>query len=194
MYLEDDTIERTLETLGRVLEARGRTYEIVVVGGSALLLLGIIHRPTKDLDVIALVSHGQYISAEPLPPGLIEAASDVAEDLGLARDWLNSGPTAQLQTGLPEGFHERVDPRTYRTLVVHVASRIDQIFLKMFAVVDQWPSKGKHVDDLRRLAPSRPELLQAARWVRGQDVGPQFPGLVTAVLQAFGVDDADANG
>src|SRR2546423_15112912 len=112
--LEENSIERALATLGALLEERGIGYEIVVVGGSALLLLGLIHRPTKDLDVLALVDQGNYVPAQPLPAGLAQAASDVAEELGLAPDWLTSGPTSQLERGLPEGFRERVATLTYR--------------------------------------------------------------------------------
>ncbi len=186
--MEEDAIEQALEQLGLLLEDQGAAYEIVVVGGSALLLLGIIHRPTKDLDVLALVRDGVYISARPLPVELVEAVRDVAGQLGLAEDWLNGGPTAQLQTGLPEGFRERVETRIYRTLVVHVASRLDHIYLKLYAAVDH-SGQGKHADDLRRLAPTPSELLDAARWVRGQDIGPTFPRLVAETLRLFGVED-----
>jgi len=186
--MEEDAIEQALEQLGLLLEDQGAAYEIVVVGGSALLLLGIIHRPTKDLDVLALVRDGVYVAAQPLPIELEEAVRDVAGQLGLAEDWLNGGPTAQLQSGLPEGFYERVETRTYRTLVVHVASRLDHIYLKLHATVDH-ANKGKHADDLRRLAPTRRELLDAARWVRDQDIGPTFPQLVADTLEIFGVED-----
>ena len=186
--MEEDTLEQALELLGRLLEERGFGYEIVVVGGSALLLLGIINRPTKDLDVLALVHDGHYSSAQPLPSGLEEAALDVGRELGLAADWLNGGPTAQIKTGLPEGFHTRVETRTYRTLVVDVASRLDHIYLKLFAAVDHH-GKGKHADDLRRLAPSRRELLAAAAWVRDQDISPVWPDMVADTLRIFGVED-----
>jgi len=185
--MEADAVEQALELLGAVLEQRGSGYDIVVVGGSALLLLGIIHRPTKDLDVLALIQDGHYVTAQPLPVGLEQAARDVALELGLAPDWLNGGPTAQLHSGLPEGFHTRVETRSYRTLTVHIASRLDQIYLKLSAAVDL--GRGKHTDDLRRLAPTQQELRDAATWVRGQDIGPVFPRLVAATLKAFGVED-----
>jgi len=186
--MEQDAIEQALELLGSLLEERGFGYEIVVIGGSALLLLGIIRRSTKDLDVLALVIHGEYASAQPLPIELEKAARDVAKELGLALDWLNSGPTAQLQSGLPPGFRTRVETLIYRTLVVHVAGRLDHIYLKLYAAVDHL-GKGKHADDLRRLAPTRQELLEAADWVRGQDIGPTFPDMVADTLRIFGVED-----
>jgi hypothetical protein len=45
-------LEEALETLGAVLEGRGWSSGILVAGGSSLLLLGLITRPTADLDVI----------------------------------------------------------------------------------------------------------------------------------------------
>jgi hypothetical protein len=186
--MEEDAIEQALELLGSLLEERGFGCEIVVIGGSALLLLDIIHRPTKDLDVLAVVRDGAYTSAQPLPIELEEAAGDVARELGLASDWLNGGPTSQLEHGgLPAGFHARVETRIYRALVVHVASRIDHIYLKLYAAVDA-NGRGKHADDLRRLAPTRQELLQAAEWVRAQDIGPEFPRMVADTLRIFGVE------
>ena len=190
--MEQDNIERALELLGSLLEARGFGCEIVVIGGSALLLLDMIHRPTKDLDVLAVVRNGEYSSAQPLPTELEEAARDVAVNLSLAPDWLNGGPTSQLQDGgLPDGFAERVETRTYHTLVVHIASRLDHIYLKLYAAVDH-NGRGKHADDLRRLAPTRQELLDAADWVRGQDTGPEFPRMVADTLKAFGIEDDEA--
>jgi hypothetical protein len=189
--MEEEAIQQALELLGSLIEQRGLGYEIVVIGGSALLLLGIIQRPTKDLDVLAVVVHGEYASAQPLPIELEKAVRDVAKELGLASDWLNSGPTAQLQSGLPPGFRERVETLTFHTLVVHVAGRLDHIYLKLYAAVDHL-GKGKHADDLRRLAPTRQELLAAAAWVRDQDIGPTFPEMVADTLRIFGVKDNEA--
>ena len=51
---------------------------------------------------------------------------------------MNPGATDLLKWGLPEAFMSRVVTRYYRTtLVVHFASRFDQIHFKLFAMVDQ---------------------------------------------------------
>lgn len=99
-------IEQALSTLGELLESRGVACEIVVVGGGALQLLGLITRPTKDLDVVALVRDGRLEGADPFPPDLARARDDVANALGLPRDWLNPGPSDLLTHGLPEGFDD----------------------------------------------------------------------------------------
>lgn len=49
----DADLEEALHALGQVLLARGEAYDVVVIGGGALLLLGLVARPTKDLDAVA---------------------------------------------------------------------------------------------------------------------------------------------
>jgi hypothetical protein len=51
-----------------------------VVGGSALLALGLISRATRDVDVLAIVDGEELTSAQPLPAALVGAAQTVARD------------------------------------------------------------------------------------------------------------------
>jgi hypothetical protein len=44
--------DQILNALGEQLAARGAPYTLAVVGGSALLALGLISRPTRDVDVL----------------------------------------------------------------------------------------------------------------------------------------------
>jgi uncharacterized nucleotidyltransferase DUF6036 len=46
-----------LAALGQLLAERGLRYELLAIGGGALQLLGLITRPTRDIDVVALVEH-----------------------------------------------------------------------------------------------------------------------------------------
>ena len=68
-------------------------HELVIVGGSALVALEIVSRPTQDVDVLALRSGNDLLSAEPLPSDLVAAAHRVGEDFRAPSDWLNAGPT-----------------------------------------------------------------------------------------------------
>jgi hypothetical protein len=81
-------LHEALETLGAVLESRQLSSRILVAGGSSLLLLGLIDRPTADLDVIGLASSDRYVKAETIPAPLAEAARDVGLALGLPENWL----------------------------------------------------------------------------------------------------------
>jgi hypothetical protein len=183
-------LEQALQTLGAVLRQRGLSFEAVAIGGSSLMLLGLINRPTRDLDLAALVWQGKYVKADPLPADLAEAARDVANALGLPANWLNAGPTSLVDTGFPEGFASRVEVRRYGGLSLNIASRYDQIFLKLYAAADQWPG-SKHADDLRRLEPTRAELIAAARWTISQDPSAGFQHLLGNALRELGVNDAD---
>jgi len=183
-------IEKALVTLGELLESRGVACEIIVIGGGAMRLLGLINRPTKDIDVVAVMQDGKLESAEPFPPDLARARDDVAVSLGIPNDWLNPGPTMLVDYGLPSGFEGRLSKRQYGGLTMNIAGRLDHVFFKFYATVDQWP-RSRHEEDLHKLTPTREELLAAARWAREQDPSPEFRDGTLTVLQAFGVEEDD---
>ncbi|HEU5390265.1 MAG TPA: hypothetical protein VFV73_30635 [Streptosporangiaceae bacterium] len=190
MEITDETIGLLLGALGDQLQALGSHIELVVIGGSALTALGLVRRATRDVDVLAIADNGELHLAEPLPQPLLTARSAVAADFGLAKNWLNPGPTDLLKWGLPKGFMSRVVTRSYGpALVVHYASRLDQIHFKLFAMVDQ--SGGRHETDLRALSPTPGELAAAARWSITQDPSPGYRSVLVDALHVLGVDDAD---
>jgi len=63
-----------LHALADQLAAHGERYTLAVVGGSALLALGLVSRATKDVDVLAIVEDRGLVSAQPLPAALLDAA------------------------------------------------------------------------------------------------------------------------
>lgn len=178
-----------LDALGDQLSVVEARYEIVVVGGSALLALGLVTRTTRDVDLVAL-RDGQGLSpVDPLPEALDVARARVARDFQLPADWLNPGPAALLTFGLPDGFMTRAHRREHGpALTAWYASRFDQIHLKLYATVDQ--GLGKHESDLRALQPTETELLAAARWSRTHDPSEGYRVVLGQVLGTFGVDDA----
>jgi hypothetical protein len=177
-----------LSALGEQLAVKKEYFTIAVVGGSALLALGLVSRATRDVDVLAIVDGEKLISAQPLPAALAGAAQTVARDFGLSEDWLNPGPTSLLDLGLPEGFFERALHRHYGAgLEVLFASRVDQIHLKLYATVDH--GAGKHLNDLQALAPTERELLDAASWSQTHDPSDGYRSVLARVLRHFGIDD-----
>lgn len=190
MDIDRALLDQALETLGEVLEDRGLAYDLVVVGGSSLLLLGLVSRPTRDLDALALVENGEYVSADPFPSPLESAIASVGLALGLSDDWLNSGPTELLRFGLPDGFRDRVDIRRYGGLTVRVAERFDQVCFKLYATVDQGLG-SKHAADLRALRPTDNELIAAGRWSRTHDPSDGYRRVLTEILAEMGVSGAD---
>ncbi|MHB8329213.1 MAG: DUF6036 family nucleotidyltransferase, partial [Acidimicrobiales bacterium] len=163
MQFQLEALEEALRSLGAVLEQRRTPYSLLVVGGSSLLLLRLIDRPTGDLDVIGLAENGHYRKVESLPEPLATAAEQVGRALDLADNWLNTGPASLMDFGLPPGWEERVEVRQYGGLEIHLPSRFDQVCFKLYAAVDRGPN-DKHFRDLTELHPTSDELKRAARW------------------------------
>jgi hypothetical protein len=183
-------LDELLVALAERIALAGDSHELVVVGGAGLLAVGAISRTTKDVDVVARIEDGSLLKAAPLPAGLVKARDEVAADFLVSEDWLNAGPADLVDFGLPDGFMDRVQTQIVgEALTVHFASRLDQIHFKLYALVDQ--GLGKHDQDLRALAPTRDELVQAARWTRTHDPSPGFRKMLERALRYLEVEDAD---
>lgn len=189
--LDQGSLSDALAAVGELLADRGHQIEVVAIGGGSLLLLGLIERSTKDLDLVGLILGDQLVKPVPLPPALAEAAADIGRLMQLSPGWLNAGPASMLDLGLPAGFLERTVRRDFGGLVVRLASRFDQICFKLYAAVDDSP-RGKHFADLRQLAPSADELRRAAAWTITHDPSERFRQILEQVLAALGVEPGDA--
>lgn len=194
MELTQEVLDRVLSALGEQLSASETAgHELVVVGGSALLALGYVNRPTRDVDILAYIQKGTLHSASPLPEALENAKDRVARDFGLDLNWLNPGPTDLLQLGLPDGLLDRVTTRKYGSaLTIHFIGRLDQIHFKLYAMVDH--AGGRHEADLRAIQPTRDELVAAARWSTTHDPSSGFRLMLVQALEQLGVEDVDFDG
>lgn len=181
-------LRRALRLVGELLEARRYRVEVVIIGGSAMLLGGLNSRPTRDVDIVAFVVDGSLTKPARVPDPLARAAAATALELGLEPGWLNIGPTDLLDAGMPNGFFERCTMERFGGLTAFVADRYDLIHFKTFAAVDQGPT-SKHYADLRELSPSHGELSSAARWCRIQDPSDAFAGELAELLATFGITD-----
>lgn len=111
-------VERALTALGEWLEQEGgEPLGVVILGGTALILHGIVERGTSDVDLLALADpvHRDHDASptirppDPLPRRLRDGIRRIARDFQLPEDWMNVGPAAQWETGLPEGLVERLE-------------------------------------------------------------------------------------
>jgi hypothetical protein len=187
--ISSNTLNVALSALGAFLEeAKAEPESFVLIGGSALLALGLISRTTRDADIMAGVDLREgLVDPRPMSDALRSAAHRVAREYDLDENWLNTGPADQVFAGLPEGFLERLTPREFGPrLTIHLPDRYDLIHLKLFAAVDQ--GMGRHVTDLAALTPTDPELLAAAHWVLTQDAGEVFPAIVRDALKQMGYE------
>jgi len=189
-------IEIALIRVGDQLAFAGERFAIVIVGGAALNLLGIVERATSDVDILAFATGASeqlertlLEPPESLPSALLRASRAVARDTGLDPDWLNTGPALQWRQGLPPGlasrtrwFHYGPPDVPEMGLDVGIASRFDLIFFKLYAAVDHANTRSVHYHDLLALAPTDDELIAAADWVRPQNASPEFHVILDDVV------------
>ncbi len=185
--LRDGDIDRALQAVGELLDADGERVGVVLIGGAALLLHGVIDRATRDVDVVAFgTTDGDATSLfrppDPLPRALATAIAQVARDFGLPSDWMNRGPANQWDIGLPPGFADRIEWRRYAGLDVGLAHRLDLIFFKLEAAADQPTSDSRHFRDLVALEPTDDELHRAATWARTVNASTIFHDVLDRVI------------
>lgn len=190
--LELDRLEEALATLGALLEERGERIGVLMVGGGSLLLLGVVERPTADVDIVGFSSPTGYAKADVLPAFLTTAVREVGDALGLGDAWFNGGPAGLIDFGLPVGLGNRVTVRIYGGLEVHLPAREDLVCFKLYAAVDQG-ERSKHFADLRALAPTSEQLLSAARWTRTHDPSPGFLIELQRILELLGIEVPNAD-
>jgi hypothetical protein len=163
----------TIQRFDAFLAARNGTLDAVVVGGSALVLLGVIDRPTKDVDVMH-----PHLPQSVADAARAFAAAERQRGSALADDWLNNGPQS-LATILPGGWQERVQPAfSGQSLNLTTLGRADFLKTKLFALCD----RGTDILDCVALAPSATELDEALQWVSEQDAYPLWPQHVRVTL------------
>ena len=163
----------TIEAFDLHLLERGLRFEGVVIGGSALGLLGTIQRPTRDFDILV----------PELSPVVASAAREFAKQqrragVELLDDWLNNGPM-QLADVLPAGWRERVQ-RLFdgQAIVLTTLGRADLLKSKLFALCD----RGIDLRDCVALAPTPEELAAALPWLEEQDGNEEWPAHVRSSL------------
>lgn len=160
--LSRQRILSAFERLASELERRGVRGEVFVVGGAAMVLAYDAREVTRDIDAIFEPKSAVY-----------EAATAVAEDLGLPDDWLNDAV---------KGFAPGTDPErrsvfTAPSLEVAAASPEYLLAMKLLASrVDQ------DVDDIRTLY----ELCGFTTPKQGLDLLDRFyPGRSVEVKTKF---------
>jgi len=183
-----ETFEEPLAALGQLLAERGLRYELYAVGGGALQLLGLMTRPTRDIDIAGKVEGKHILPMATLPTPLARAIEDTARVFRISPQWINTGPRSLLDLGLPNGAADRAHRRQWGGLVLNIANRRDQIFFKLYAATDQGP-RSKHFEDLRRLQPTPQELRDAAAWAQTHDPSEGFVAELRAALRDLGVAD-----
>ncbi len=163
----------TVAAFDDALASVGVSFSGIVIGGTALALIGVLVRPTRDCDV--------------LDPPIPEAVQAVAKAFAAQRraqgevlgdDWFNSGPSS-LTGVLPQGWRQRVVPAyTGRALVLMTLGRSDLLATKLFALCD----RGTDLGDCLALAPQPEELAALQGWLEYQDANTEWPAHTRLVV------------
>ena len=168
MELSQQNLEEALRLLGNLLATRkGDEFWLVVCGGSALLAQQIISRATHDVDILAMRDvEGGVDFAFPMPEALKVAALQVADELRLGGNWLNSAASLHFPDLhlLPTSFWQEMETRDYGDyLKISFATRSGQIHLKTYAALNR--AEVRDFEDLRALAPDAHETENVLRWL-----------------------------
>ena len=134
--LTPDLLWRLFETVDSTLTPRRHPIDLLVVGGSAILLRWHPRRVTYDVDVV-----------KRLPDTVKDAAAAAAAPYGLSPFWLNDGPVVAQPVGLEPDDLLVVYPG--ENLTVSVAGPRYVLAMKVFA--------GRDTD-----RPDLPYLFEAA--------------------------------
>jgi len=143
------------------------------LGGSALALLDVITRETRDFGILA-----PALNVELQAAARSFAALQRGAGVAIGDDWLNNGPM-QLGDVLPPGWRLRVR-LAYAGAAVRLDTlgQADLLKTKLFALCD----RGTDLADCLALAPTAAELLEALPSVAWQDANPDWPAHVAATL------------
>lgn len=185
MFTGAGSIRGCLGKLGDLLEKReAPPVTVLICGGSALNLSGLLARTTADIDALGVAAGDAVL--DPLPDWLRECAGEVAREMGLEGEWFNDAAVALQAIGLPDGILQRSSRESFgRCLEIAVASRLDLIALKCFAAID--PKSGsKHLGDLVDLSPDADELAFAAKWLLDRPASPQFRKALAELCSVLG--------
>lgn len=161
MFIGPKNWKIALQTLDKELENRKAVRDLIVCGGTALLVLDVIDRETRDIDVVC-----PEVDLE-----LRSAAVAVAKKLLLPHDWINDGPKS-LANDLLVGWKERVELIFQgKALTLYALGRVDLLATKVYAFCD----REDDYQDVLKLKPTSDELEKVHPWVIERDASPHWP-------------------
>ncbi|NOZ56681.1 MAG: hypothetical protein GXO73_07830 [Calditrichaeota bacterium] len=198
MEMSRDAILRLLQELDQWMELEDcPPVDWVVCGGAALGLQELQDRPTRDVDVLGRWDEAvlDVVGIETFPEEMVACINRVVanhpELAGMGQNWINLGPRALVQAGLPKGFADRLHVlRVGNKLTLHLLGRWDLLALKLYAAADEHgPRQEIHFADLKGLTPTYDELDQAVEWLRTLRNFEEKRPVVKHVIERLGYED-----
>lgn len=157
-------VDKAIVKFDEFLSEKGLSFEGVIIGGAALLVLEISDRQTKDVDCLY----------PEIPPEIKKASEDFAKQFSsmmIENDWFNNGPSSLTQS-LPAGWDKRLRLLfNGKCLKLETLGREDLLKTKLFAYCDRTdPDFG----DLLKMKPTHQEIVNSTEWVKNCDANPQW--------------------
>jgi hypothetical protein len=169
MTLGPKNLQDILADLSRELEVLRETRSLTICGGAALVVLNVVDRATRDVDVIIPM----------IDPALKAAAIKVGQKHRLEEDWLND-KAAGFVRELSAGWRSRSQLVFQGSaLSVFVLGRSDLIATKLLGLCDR---DERDLEDLLALKPSWPEIEAWRDWLLSLDGGGLWPERVQKQL------------
>ena len=170
-------MKTTIELFDQFLAESGLRFQAVIIGGGALIIMGVINRRTKDIDCL-----------DPIIPNEIKQAAEdfraAYPDLHLWDKWLNNGPIS-LTADLTEGWRSRLTALFEgKAITFQTLGRLDLLMTKLFALCD----RQQDHDDCIALSPTAQELDQCLEWLYDRDGNPFWPDNVRLSLKKLAMD------
>ena len=170
--------KKLLPDFDRFLYQKGVKFEAVVIGSSALTIIGFIQRQTVDIDIL-----------DPkIPNEILKLADEFRmnmekKQIYLIEDWINNGPD-KLKENLPKNWKNRTQPFFNGKAITFVTlGRPDLLKDKLWGFCDL---REQDRNVILALKPSKNELLEASKWVKDQEANVNWPSHVhSRVLEVF---------
>lgn len=146
------------------LNKKGLSFEAVVIGAAALVVMDIISRETIDVDCL-----------EPeIPEEILKAAAEfrnIHPEHKLPEKWINNGPHSLLRD-LSKDWRTRIRIIFKgKALVLSTLGRADLLKTKLFAYCD----RDDDLMDCLAMKPTSAELDRCYEWVAARDGNPMWP-------------------
>jgi hypothetical protein len=177
MNFDSKAIIDVLKETAVHLEWEGDSIEILLIGGVAAMLTGLLppERVTQDCDLMSCCP--KEAQGE-----LLKAAAQVAIKKGLPENWLNS-QAAQLNI-LPDGWQSRrVNIGQFGKLLIYAASRQDLLAMKFYA------NRPQDREDIINMKPTHREMAYVRKYLNMLRV-PSRQANLDQVASAFKLVDA----
>ena len=188
-----EEVHEALSVLGKQMALVGaEDIRLLCCGGSALCVLELISRSTKDVDALGVIVDGPNLKPiEGFSAEMERAIAQTADRLGLESDWLNGEASVLLERGLPEGILERATEHARHygpCLTVAFIARLDQVALKLSAAMDLLKGR-RHVEDLVEMGPTQGEIQHGLKWLGAWKSNDAFKKRLAFLVEALGFSE-----